>query len=404
MTTLPRDLAVLGAPPAFPRELHVGRPNLGDRSRTLERLADMLDRRWLTNHGPFVEMFERRLAEYLGVRHCVTTSNCTTALEVVVRAAGLSGEVIVPSFTFIATAHALRWSGIRPVFCDVDATTHTVDPDHAERLITPRTTGIVGVHLWGRPCSVERLGEIADDHGLILLFDAAHAFGCTMGGQLIARFGNAEVFSFHATKVLNTFEGGAVTTDDDDLAARVRLMIDHGFADQDEVVSLGTNAKMSEAAAAMGLTSLESLDAFIEHNRQNHSTYCELLADLPGIEVLRFEERERHNYHYVVAVVDETSPLSRDELHQLLWAEGVLARRYFRPGCHRMEPYRSENTPAQHRLPVTEQLSEQVLCLPTGTSVLPSDVATVCHLLRMALDGGDAVRAALTESSPRRQV
>ena len=391
------DLAVTGAPPAFPAELHVGRPNIGDRRRLLERLNDALDGRWLTNEGPYVGAFEQQLAEYLGVRHCITTCNATTALQVVAQAKALAGEVIVPSFTFVATVHALRWIGIEPIFCDVKPRSHTIDPAEVERLITPRTTGIVGVHIWGRPCPVGALTDIARRHGLSLIFDAAQAFGCTAGGEKIGGFGDAEVFSFHATKVLNSFEGGAIATQDDDLAAKVRLLINFGFAGYDKVVTLGTNAKMSEAAAIMGLTSLESFDSFVAHNRINKERYRELLAGVTGIEVLDLERGERHNHHYVVVLVDESAALSRDELYRVLWAEGILARRYFYPGCHRMEPYRTEHPDVGRRLPNTERLSERVLCLPTGTSVGSGDVATVCRIVRTALSHGELVRKALAQ-------
>jgi dTDP-4-amino-4,6-dideoxygalactose transaminase len=224
------DLAAFGGPPEFAQKLHVGRPNVGDRDAFMRRVERILDARWFTNYGDCVQELEERLARYLGVRHCVTVCNATVGLEIVARALGFEGEVIVPSLTFVATAHALQWQQIRPVFCDIDPRTHCIDPDQVERLVTPRTTGIVGVHLWGRSCDVDGLQAVADRHGLGLMFDAAHAFGCTYKGRMIGGFGRAEVFSFHATKFFNTFEGGAITTDDDDLAARLRLMTNFGFA------------------------------------------------------------------------------------------------------------------------------------------------------------------------------
>lgn len=224
------QLAIFGGVPAFEESLHVGRPNIGKRERLLERINEMLDRRWLTNNSPFVRQFEQRIAEMLGVKHCVAMCNATVALEIAIRAAGLSGEVIVPSFTFIATAHALQWQEITPVFCDIDPHTHNLDPRRVEQMITPRTTGIIGVHVWGRACDVEALTDIAQCHHLKLLFDAAHAFGCSYKGRMIGNFGDVEVFSFHATKFFNTFEGGAVVTNDDDLANKIRLMKNFGFA------------------------------------------------------------------------------------------------------------------------------------------------------------------------------
>src|SRR4051812_19850552 len=217
------DFAIFGAPPAFAEPLHVGRPNLGDRGRLLERIGRVLDSRCLTNQGPYADELERRLAELLGVDHCVVTSNATSALELVARAMGMTGEVLMPSFTFIATAHALSWVGATPVFCDIDPHTHTLDPAAAEAALTPQTQGIVGVHLWGRPCDIEALTELAGARGLSLIFDASHALGCSYRGRPVGGFGTAEVFSFHATKIVNAFEGGAVATNDADLAERLRL-------------------------------------------------------------------------------------------------------------------------------------------------------------------------------------
>src|SRR5205823_3737043 len=203
------------------------------------RFDDMLDRGWLSNEGPFVQEFEKRIEQMLGVRHCIAMCNATVGLEIAIRAAGLTGEVIVPSFTFVATAHALQWQQITPVFCDIDPKSYTLDPARIEELITPRATGLIGVHLWGRPCDVEALTDIARRYRLKLLFDAAHSFACTHQGRMIGNFGEAEVFSFHATKFVNAFEGGAVVTNNDDLAARIRLMKNFGFAGYDDVVYVG---------------------------------------------------------------------------------------------------------------------------------------------------------------------
>ena len=333
----------------------------------MARINDLLDRRWLTNNGPFVQEFEQRVADFLGVKHCIAMCNATVALEIAIRALGLHGEVIVPSFTFIATAHALQWQEITPVFCDVDPATHNLDPAKVEAMITPRTTGIIGVHVWGRPCAIEALSEIAQRRGLKLMFDAAHAFGCSYRGRMIGNFGEAEVFSFHATKFFNTFEGGAVVTNDDELAAKIRLMKNFGFAGYDNVIYVGTNGKMSEVSAAMGLTGLESLDEFIAANRRNYAAYRAGLQDMPGIQLIAYDEAERCNYQYVIVEVDEaTAGISRDDLVRVLHAENVLARRYFYPGCHQMEPYRSYFPHAGLLLPETERLTQRVMSLPTG--------------------------------------
>jgi len=390
-------LAVLGGRPAFDEPLHVGRPNLGDRNKLFVRMNRLLDNNWLTNRGPFVQELEQRIAETAGVKHCIAMCNGTIALEIAIRAAGLRDEVIVPSYTFIATAHALQWQEITPVFCDIDPTTHNIDPDRVEELITPRTTALIGVHLWGRPCDVGRLAEIAARRRLALLFDAAHAFGCSHRGRMIGGFGLAEIFSFHATKFLNTFEGGAVVTNDDDLAGRIRLMKNFGFAGYDNVVYVGTNGKMTEVAAAMGLTNLESMGAFVAANRSNYKDYRRRLEGCSGISVIEYDDRERCNYQYVVVEVDEEGAgLGRDELVGVLHAENVLARRYFYPGCHRMEPYRSFFPHSRLLLTETERLARRVLLLPTGVSVGPSQVKDVCTIIENALSAAPAVRASLS--------
>lgn len=396
-----KDLALFGGPPAFPAQKHVGSPNIGDRRRLLQRMEDILDRRWLTNGGPYEQEFERRVAAVLGVKHCIAMCNATVGLEIAIRALGMTGEVVLPSFTFIATAHALQWQQIRPVFCDIDPATHLIDPAQIEALITPRTTGILGVHLWGRPCDVEAIEAIARRRGLRVLYDAAHAFGGGRGGRRIGGFGDAEVFSFHATKFVNTFEGGAITTGDDDLAARLRLMKNFGFVGYDDVGYVGTNGKMTEIAAAMGLTSLEGMAQFVAVNRRNYGLYREALDGLAGIRLLEFDDVENHNFQYVVLEVDpDRAVLRRDELAQVLWSENIIARRYFFPGCHRMEPYRTLDPAAGERLPATDRVAAQVLSLPTNTGVDPEEIATIGRVICRALDQGERVRRALAGRAP----
>ena len=392
MKTEPKMLAVLGGTPAFAEPLHVGRPNIGDRQRLLTRIEDMLDRRWFTNNGPYVQAFERQIAEYVGVKHCVAMCNATIALEIAIRAAGLRGEVIVPSFTFIATAHALQWQEITPVFCDVAPGSHHLDPTQVERLITPRTTGIIGVHVWGVPCDIEALTEISQRRGLSLMFDAAHAFSCSYKGRLIGGFGDAEVFSFHATKFLNAFEGGVVTTNNDHLAERMRFMRNFGFAGIDDVDYVGTNGKMTEVCAAMGLTSLESIEEIVAVNKRNYQAYQQCLAGLDGIRLYPYSEAEQCNYQYVILEVDAVQTgISRDVLVKVLQAENVLARRYFYPGSHQMEPYQSYFPHARLLLPETERLTQRVMSLPTGTAVSVQDIVQICAIIEAAIMQRDDV-------------
>jgi dTDP-4-amino-4,6-dideoxygalactose transaminase len=379
----PADLAINGAPPAFSELLHVGRPNLGDRKEFLNRVNQVLDNRWLTNNGPMVREFEQRISDYLGVKHCVAMCNGTIALEIAIRALGLSGEVIVPSWTFIATAHALYWQDITPVFADIDPQTHNLDPDAIRRMITPRTTGIIGVHLWGRAAPVEELQAIADQHGLKLMFDAAHAFGSSYKGQSIGRFGACEVLSFHATKAFNTMEGGAVVTNDDELAEAMRLMRNFGFAGYDDVVHPGTNGKMVEVCAAMGLANLDGIDEVFTTNRRNHAAYKSGLDGVRGVRVLDYDPAERNSHHYVVVEIDGHSHATRDQIISALHAENVLARKYFWPGCHNMKPYRNLFPNAGLMLQQTHAVAERVIVLPTGTAIGADEIATICSVIRL---------------------
>jgi dTDP-4-amino-4,6-dideoxygalactose transaminase len=394
------DLAIFGGTPAFGEKLHIGTPNIGNRESLNTRINELLDRKWFTNQGPFVNELEKNIADLLGVKHCIAMCNGTIALEIVIRALGISGEVIVPSFTFIATAHALQWQEITPVFCDIDPSTHCIDPAKIEAMITPRTTGILGVHIWGKSCSIEDLITIAEKHKLKLFFDASHAFSCSYKGKMIGNFGDAEVFSFHATKFFNTFEGGAVATNSDKLAEKIRLMKNFGFWGYDNVIYIGTNGKMSEISAAMGLTGLESLEEFIKVNQRNYIQYAKELNDIPGIKLLTYNEKEKNNYQYIVIEVDSSiSKVSRDQLQQILWAENILVRRYFYPGCHRMEPYRSHFPNAGMILQNTELLAEQVLSLPTGTSINPDSIKKICQIIRYIISNKDEVREKLLNHS-----
>ena len=386
------DLAILGGPKAFDQRYHVGRPEVGDRERMLKLFGEVLDRRRLTNRGPLVQELETRLAEMLEVKHVIATCNGTLALEITERALGLQGEVIVPSFTFIATPHSLSWQGMTPVFCDIDPRTHTLDPKRVEELITPRTTAILGVHLWGRPCDVDALQAIADRHKLHLLFDAAHAFGCSHQGRAIGGFGDAEVFSFQATKFFNTLEGGAVATNDDALAQRVRRMKDFGFSGVDTVASVGTNAKMNEISAAMGLGGMESLDRILEVNRLNFEAYRRHLGSIPSVALVDYDLKERNNFQYVVIEVDSAETgMARDQLITVLHAENIRARRYFWPGCHLMEPYATEQPDSGSRLPETEAVAARVVTLPTGTTVDSTAIEIICSVIRCAIENAGAV-------------
>ena len=348
----------------------------------------MLDRKWFSNNGPLVQEFEAALCQYVGVKHCVSVCNATIGLDIAAHALDLQGEVIVPAYTFVATAHALRWQGITPVFADMDPVTHCIDPAHVERLITPRTSAIVATHVWGHPCDVDRLEEIARRHGIAIMYDAAHAFGCSRKGKMIGSSGRCEVFSFHATKFLNSFEGGAIATNDDALAERCRLMRNFGFAGFDNVVDLGTNGKMTEVCAAMGLTCLEAIDELIHANQLRYERYLSELGGVPGLRMFEYDQRERNNFQYVVLEIDASRfGVSRDDIVAHLHRHNVMARKYFWPGVHRFEPYRSGRPLDHASVPTTDRVAPMVVVLPTGPQMSVEDVGTVARLIF------DAVRA-----------
>ena len=377
------DLAVNGGSPAFSEPLHVGKPNISNRIEFMSHVEQILDNQWLTNNGPMVEKFEKEVAEHLGVKHCVAMCNGTIALEIAIRALGLTGEVIVPSWTFVATAHALYWQGITPVFADINPLTHNLDPEAVRRMITPRTSGIIGVHLWGRAAPVEELQTIATEHGLKLMFDAAHAFGSTYNGQSIGSFGACEVFSFHATKAFNTMEGGAVTTNDDELAETIRLMRNFGFKGYDNVIHPGTNGKMIEVCAAMGLANLRGFDSIIDTNQRNHAMYKQALANIPNIKLLDYAPTERNSHHYVVIEVGKDCPVQRNDIITALHAENILARKYFWPGCHMMQPYRDLFPHAGLVLKNSISVSKRVIVLPAGTGVTHRDILIVAKVISL---------------------
>ncbi|NQV25886.1 MAG: aminotransferase class I/II-fold pyridoxal phosphate-dependent enzyme [Rhodopirellula sp.] len=394
------DCAIFGGSAEFPQPLHVGRPNIGSRSSLFRRINEILDRNWLTNDGPMDREFEQRLRDLTGASNCIAVSNATLGLQLLCHALNLTGEIIIPSFTFAASAHAFLWQGITPVFCDVKPGTFHLDVDQLESLRTDRTSAVLGVHTWGQACDTEAVTAFAAAHDLRVIFDAAHAIGCEHEGKPIGTFGDAEVFSFHATKCVNSFEGGAITTSNDDLAERLRLMRNFGFRGNDNVISIGINAKMNEVCAAMGQTSLDAYDEFVAHNQENARAFAEGLAPITGIDLFEPRPGQRHNWQYIVSLIDEPRfGLTRDELVAVLSAENVLARRYFYPGCHRIEPYRSLFPNAGDSLPNTEHVCENVLVLPTGTQLDATEARRICELMSFASAHAAEIRSRWSDES-----
>lgn len=388
------DLAIHGGEPAFPDFLHVGRPNVGDRTRFLERIDDALDRRWLSNNGPYVQQLEERLAQLCGVRHCVAVANGTLALALAAAVTSQQGvvpnpKVLLPSLTFIATAHAFHWLGIEPVFLDIDPETLTLSPDrvreHLQRYGASEVMGICGVHLFGEVGGAAALEDVAEAAQAPLLFDASHAltnaFVGERGLRRVGQFGAMEAFSLHATKFVGCGEGGAVVTNDQEAAEALRQLRNFGYASDGLVKQAGMNAKMSELAAAMGLSMLEQVDRFIASNRANYEAYREHLQPLPGIR-LRPQDCDHSNCQYVVIEVDpQQAGLHRDALVGVLRAERVLARPYFSPPCHQTPPYQRQ---PQGPLPVTEHFAQRLLALPTGETINDSHIEMIAHILKLA--------------------
>ena len=298
------DWAIFGGQPAFAAPIHVGQLCLPLWDGVEAAVRGIFERQWYANHGPLVHQLEQAFAEFIGVRHAIAVTNGTIALMIMAKALDMVGEVIVPAFTFPATAQALSWAGLTPVFGDVDPGTHNLSAKAARDLVTPRTRAILGVHLWGRACDPTGLRELAQEFGLRLVYDACHAVACTHRGARIGGLGDVEAFSFHATKILSATEGGCITTNDDALAARIRTIRSFHPGETHAPVSLRINGKMSEAQAAFALLSLADLPRNIERNRARYETYRQGLAGLAGISLIAYPEQEANNHQYVVIEVD----------------------------------------------------------------------------------------------------
>lgn len=377
-----RDFALLGGTPAFSKSLPVGQLYFPSWDRYEAAMRGIFERRWYTNQGPLTQQLEERLQDFLGVKHAICVTNATIGLMMAAEALELSGKVLMPSFTFIASAQSLAWANIEPVFCDVDPETHQIAIDELDALLDEHVGGIMGVHLWGSACNPDRLEKYARSRGLKLYFDSAHAFGCETNTKKVAQFGSIEVFSFHATKILNATEGGCVCTNDDMLAARLRNIRSSYGAGKPVPVVKTSNGRMSEAQAAIALLSLGDFPENRQNNESLFRMYEERLAPIHGITLVRPSGVTLSNYQYVVCEVDENAfGLSRDELLMVLKAENVNVRRYFYPGTHRTVGFRENLSQNIERLPVTEQLCKSCIQLPVGAMVDGDAVNAICEIV-----------------------
>ncbi|NWF49030.1 MAG: DegT/DnrJ/EryC1/StrS family aminotransferase [Ignavibacteriaceae bacterium] len=345
--------------------IYVTRPNLPP----LEKLHPYLEQIWqnkiLTNNGPFHQQFEKELAKYFNVEHINLFANATLALVVGLQALRITGEVITTPFSFVATTHALKWNGITPVFCDIEEKTMNIDPTKIEALITPKTTAIMPVHVYGHPCDTEAIQDIADKYGLKVIYDAAHAFGIKMKNKNLLLEGDMSVLSFHGTKLFTTFEGGAIISKDEKLKKRIDYLKNFGFADELTVIAPGINGKMNEFQSVIGLLSLEIVEEEIANRKKAAETYFEKLKDIKGIKVFNNFDGYDYNYAYLPVLIDENEfGASREKLYDELKKHNIYARRYFYPLISNMPTYRSLPSAGKENLPVANKIGEQVLCLP----------------------------------------
>lgn len=328
-------------------------------------LQDIWDRKWLTNNGHYHQELEKALCEYLKVPYISLFTNGTLPLMCALQALRITGEVITTPYSFVATTHSLWWNGIKPVFVDIDPKTGNIDPDKIEAAITPRTTAIMPVHVYGKPCDTERIQEIADKYGLKIIYDAAHAFGVEVNGESILNAGDMSTLSFHATKVYNTIEGGALVMHDEATKKRVDFLKNFGFAGETTVVAPGINGKMDEVRSAYGLLSLKHVDASIEARHQVAIRYRETLRDVPGITFFDDMPGVKHNYSYFPIFVDaEKYGMTRDELYFKMKESQVLGRRYFYPLISEFSTYRGLDSAHPDNLPKAHRMADTVICLP----------------------------------------
>lgn len=345
-------------------------------------LKDIWQRKWITNNGHYHKELEKALCEYLGVPFISLFTNGTLPLITALQAMRITGEVITTPFSFVATTHALWWNGIKPVFVDIDPETCNLDPDKIEAAITPHTTAIMPVHVYGRPCDTARIQEIADKYGLKVIYDAAHAFGVKVGGESILNEGDMSTLSFHATKVYNTIEGGALVMHDEQTKKRIDYLKNFGFAGETTVVAPGINSKMDEVRAAYGLINLKQVDQAIEARRHVAESYRKALRDVPGIRVMEDLPGVRHNYAYFPIFVDaEQYGMTRDELYFKMKEHNVLGRRYFYPLISSFSTYRGLESARPENLPVATKMAERVICLPMYYGMTDADVERIIKLI-----------------------
>ena len=364
------------------KQITVTSPLLPSLEDFIPYLQQIWDSKWITNNGSFHQRLEQALCEYLGVKYISLFTNGTLPLITALQAMRITGEVITTPYSFVATTHALWWNGIKPVFVDVDPTTGNLDPDKIEAAITPKTTAIMPVHVYGTPCNTERIKEIADKYGLKVIYDAAHAFGVKKGGESILNAGDMSTLSFHATKVYNTIEGGALVMHDAETKKRIDYLKNFGFAGETTVVAPGINSKMDEFRAAYGLLNLKQVNAAIAARKRVALRYREALKDVDGITFFDDQSNITHNYSYFPIFVDaEKYGMTRDELYFKMKEQNVLGRRYFYPLISDFSTYRGLESAKPENLPNARKMADSVICLPMYHNLTDENIEKIVSLI-----------------------
>lgn len=364
------------------KNITVTSPLLPPLEEFMPYLQDIWDRHWLTNNGHYHQQLEKELCDYLGVKYISVFSNGTLALITALQALRITGEVITTPYSFVATTHSLWWNGIKPVFVDIEPKTFNIDPEKIEAAITPKTTAIMPVHVYGNPCNLAKIQQIADTYGLKVIYDAAHAFGVKEKGESVLNFGDLSILSFHATKVFSTIEGGAIVCHDEKMKKRIDFLKNFGFADEVTVVAPGINAKLNEVQSAFGLMSLKHVDAAIARRKAISEAYRSALANVNGISYIDELPDVEHNYSYFPIFVDaDKFGAERDELYHLMQEQGVYGRRYFYPLISSFSTYRGLDSAAVNNLPVANKVSNQVICLPLHQDMTDDDVSRVLNAI-----------------------
>lgn len=382
MNSAPATLYVVS--PEADERVFVTQPHMAPLDEFIPYLEEIWESKILTNGGPFHRQLEQALCDYLGVEHLALFANGTLALVTALQALRIAGEVITTPYSFVATAHSLLWNGIKPVFVDIDPHTLNLDPAKIEAAITPQTTAIMPVHCYGHPCDVEAIGRIADTYNLRVIYDAAHAFGVRTAGGSVLQHGDLSVVSFHATKVFNTFEGGAIICPDAKTKQRIDHLKNFGYVDEVTVVAPGINGKMSEINAAFGLLQLKHVDHAIAQRKRIDAIYRERLADVKGIRLLDGVGEAVANYAYFPILVENDYPLSRDAMFELLRANQIVARRYFYPLISDFPMYRGLPSAGRDNLPVAADAAQRVLCLPIYPALADEQVERIADLVARA--------------------